>query len=61
MGPGRGASGPDNGGKFPRWWEAEGRNHPFALEEVGRPSKMITLRALAVLERRGEFDARTGS
>jgi hypothetical protein len=52
----------DNGGKFPRWWEArKGRFHPFTLEEVGRPSKMITLRALTVLKRLGEFDGRTGS
>ena len=52
----------DNGGKFPRWWKAEkGRYHPFALEQVGRPSKMVTLRALTVLKRLGEFDARTGS
>ena len=51
----------DNGGKFPSWWEAQkGRYHPFALEEVGSPSKMITLRALTVLKRLGEFDARTG-
>jgi len=52
----------DNGGKFPLWWEAEKRKfHPFALEKVGEPSKMITLRALTVLKRLGEFDARTGS
>lgn len=45
----------DNNGKFPRWWEEyKGRFHPFALEEVGRPSKMITLRALTVLKRLGE-------
>jgi hypothetical protein len=51
----------DNEGKFPQWWEAEkGRYHPFTLEEVGRPSKMVTLRALTVLKRLGEFDGRTG-
>lgn len=49
----------DNGGRFPRWWEAEkDRYHPFTLEDVGRPSKMITLRALTVLKRLGEFDTR---
>jgi hypothetical protein len=46
----------DNGGKWPNWWEQyKGRYHPFALEEVGGPSKMITLRALTVLMRLGDF------
>ncbi|MDG7012489.1 MAG: hypothetical protein JRN17_05305, partial [Nitrososphaerota archaeon] len=45
----------DDGGKFPRWWKAEkGKYRPFALEEAGRPSKMITLRAMTVLKRVGE-------
>jgi hypothetical protein len=49
----------DNLGKLPRWWEEyKDRFHPFALEKVGRPSKMITLRALIVLKRLGEFDPR---
>jgi hypothetical protein len=48
----------DNDGKFPRWWaEYKSRFHPFALETVGRPSKMITLRALTVLKRLGDFEA----
>jgi len=47
----------DNNGKLPDWWEEyKGRFHPFALEKVGQPSKMITLRALVVLKRLGEFD-----
>jgi len=47
----------DNGGKFPRLWKAEKyRYQPFTLEDVGRPSKIITLRALTVLKRLGEFD-----
>ena len=45
----------DNDGKWPRWWKQyKNRFHPFALEQVGRPSKMITLRALTVLTRLGE-------
>ena len=45
-------------GKWPRWWrQYRNRFHPFALERVGSPSKMITLRALTVLKRLGEFDA----
>ena len=45
----------DNGGKFPRWWSGEkNRYHPFALEEAGRPSKMVTLRAMTVLKRVGD-------
>ena len=41
-----------NAGKWPRWWDQyKGRFRPFALEKVGRPSKMITLRALTVLKR----------
>jgi hypothetical protein len=48
----------ENDGKWPSWWEKyKSRYHPFALENVGRPSKMITLRALTVLKRLGEFDA----
>ena len=48
----------DNDGKWPKWWEQyRDRFHPFALEEVGRPSKMITLRALTVLKRIGEFES----
>lgn len=48
----------DNGGKFPRWWAANKRRyHPFSLEDAGSPSKMITLRALIVLKRLGEYDA----
>ena len=46
----------DNDGKWPDWWEQHrDRFHPFALEEVGQPSKMITLRALTVLKRLGEL------
>jgi hypothetical protein len=48
----------DNDGKLPRWWnQYKSHYHPFALELVGRPSKMITLRALTVLKRVGESDA----
>jgi hypothetical protein len=48
----------DNDGKLPRWWKQyRSEFHPFALEQVGRPSKMATLRALTVLKRLGEFDA----
>jgi len=47
----------NNDGQYPRWWEQyKDRFRPFALEEVGKPSKMITLRALKVLKRLGEFD-----
>ncbi len=47
----------NNDGKYPRWWnQYKDRFHPFALEEVGKPSKMITLRALTVLKRLGELD-----
>ncbi len=46
----------ENDGKLPDWWARYGkRYHPFALEEAGRPSKMITLRALVVLKRLGDF------
>jgi hypothetical protein len=49
----------DNEGKWPRWWpQYKDRYHPFALEEVGQPSKIITLRALTVLKRLGEFDGK---
>jgi hypothetical protein len=48
----------ENGGKRPDWWKKyKSRFHPFALENPGRPSKMITLRALIVLKRLGEFGA----
>ena len=48
----------DNDGKMPGWWgEYKSRFHPFALEKPGRPSKMITMRALTVLKRLGEFEA----
>jgi hypothetical protein len=51
----------ENEGKFPRWWEEhKSRFRPFALERVGQPSKMITLRALTVLKRLREFDTRPG-
>jgi len=42
---------PDLGGAAARWYAAHPsqRPTPFALEEVGRPSKMITLTALRVL------------
>jgi len=44
----------ENNGEWPRWWEQhKNRFHPFALEKVGQPSKMITLRALRVLKRLG--------
>lgn len=44
-----------NAGKWPRWWKQyRNRFRPFALEQVGRPSKMITLRALIVLKRLAE-------
>ena len=47
----------NSAGKWPRWWKQYRRRfHPFSLEQVGRPSKMITLRALTVLKRLGEFD-----
>ena len=45
----------DNAGVFPQWWgQYKSRLHPFALEKVGHPSKMITLRALSVLKRLGQ-------
>jgi hypothetical protein len=48
----------ENDGKWPDWWEKhKSRFHPFALEKVGRPSKMITLRALTVLRRLGEWQS----
>lgn len=48
----------ENGGKWPDWWKRhKAKYHPFALEKVGSPSKMITLRALTVLKRLGEFGA----
>ncbi|MGP8125762.1 MAG: hypothetical protein ACLQEQ_07885 [Nitrososphaerales archaeon] len=51
-----------NDGKWPRWWRQYRRRfHPFALEQVGHPSRMITLRALTVLKRLGEFDQQSRS
>jgi hypothetical protein len=48
----------DNDGKWPDWWpKYKGRYVPFSLEEAGSPSKMITLRALTVLKRLGEWKA----
>jgi len=48
----------ENNGKRPDWWEKyKDRYRPFALEKVGRPSKMITLRALTVLKRLGQLGA----
>jgi hypothetical protein len=46
---------PDVGAKALRWYaeHPKDRPTPLALETVGRPSKMITLRALAVLSRTG--------
>ena len=44
-----------NAGKLPDWWpKHKHRFRPFSLEAAGEPSKMITLRALRVLERVGE-------
>jgi len=44
-----------NAGKLPRWWPEYSRKvKPFSLERAGRPSKMVTLRALRVLRRIGE-------
>jgi hypothetical protein len=43
--------------RWPRWRSKYEKNYtPFSLEPAGRPSKMITLRALTVLKRIGEFD-----
>jgi hypothetical protein len=46
---------PDVGPSMARWYEAHPKDRPtpFALEVPGKPSKMITLRALAVLDRVG--------
>lgn len=42
-------------GKLPHWFEKRRKElRPFFLEPPGRPSKMITLRALRVLKRLGE-------
>ena len=50
-----------NGGKWPDWFpKYKDRYEPFALEKPRQPSKMITLRALRVLKRLGEFDASSG-
>ncbi len=49
---------PDVEGSLVKWYgEAvkTGRMTPFALEKVGRPSKMITLRAMTVMKRLGEW------
>ena len=44
-----------NAGKYPRWWpKFKHRLTAFSLEPAGKPSKMITLRALTVLKRLGE-------
>jgi hypothetical protein len=44
-----------NAGKLPRWWpKYSHRLKPFSLEKAGAPSKMITLRALRVLQALGE-------
>ena len=44
-----------NAGKMPGWLpKHKDRLRPFSLEAVGEPSKMMTLRALRVLERVGE-------
>jgi len=52
----------NNRGKLPDWWaKYKARFHPFALEPVGQPSKMITLRSLVVLKRLGEFDPASGN
>ena len=45
---------PDLEGNAAKWY-AKGMPTPFALEEPGRPSKMITLRAMSVLERMSGF------
>lgn len=44
------------GSKMAEWYQRNPKRRPtpFALEEVGVPSKMITLRALQVLQRVGE-------
>jgi hypothetical protein len=46
---------PDVAGGIARWFQEHPRERPtpWGLEGVGRPSKMITLRALSVLERAG--------
>jgi hypothetical protein len=44
---------PDVGGSMAEWYEKHPKDAPvpFALEKVGEPSKMITLKALQVIER----------
>jgi hypothetical protein len=43
--------------RWPRWRSKYEKNYaPLSLEPAGRPSKMITLRALTILKRIGEFD-----
>jgi hypothetical protein len=44
-----------NAGRLPRYYLKHKKElRPFSLEPAGRPSKMITLRALRVLKRMGE-------
>ncbi len=47
------AAHPDVGGAVARWFESHPKQRPtpWSLESPGRPSKMITLRALTVLRR----------
>ncbi len=47
---------PDVEGKMAEWYAKHPRYAPtpFSFEEVGRPSKMITLRALTVMDRLGD-------
>ncbi len=47
---------PDVEGGMSEWYDSHPRSRPapFALEEVGEPSKMVTLRAMQVLLRLGE-------
>ena len=48
---------PDLEGKMAEWYAKDPKGHaPFALEQAGQPSKMITLRAMRVLKRLGESD-----
>jgi hypothetical protein len=50
----------NNEGRWPAWWKEHKREfHPFRVEQVGRPSKMITLKALVILKRLGEFEPDT--
>ena len=48
---------PDLEGKMAEWYAKDPKGHaPFALEQAGQPSKMITLRAMRVLKRLRESD-----